>query len=315
MKKDEIEIIEKIPESGRRDFLEDSLAILLAGFAAPPFLLRAFSAKDDKKTVKGEKKTIKTNFNSRRIKTVIGPPYDKYLGEKLKYSVDFLSTFKAAEVSVVFRPGYGGKLIAEIDAVAKGVVGWATNMKRQFFRSYLEIMEVGGKQRLVVTYFSRISVKGEKTYKSVHRFDYKRGKWHFRKYKNGRRKERWSKPIPSGVFYEDFAGFMYNVRAGFYGEMKPGHEFSIRSVPFKEIDSYTVHVASGQQMDAERKWIKKTPGAALMGIVDIHQKIFGMKTGEGKVLVDKDLLPLSGKVKDAVSFGDVTVNLVERSKA
>ncbi len=314
MPKNENKIIESIYSPERRDFLENSLACALTAFAAPPFLLRAFTADSEKKVVEGPKKKLKMKSGAKRKITVVDPLFAGLVGEHLKFEVDFLSTFKAADLDVTFRPGYGNKLIAEIDAVATGVVGWATKMKRQFFRSYLEVMEINGKKRLVATYFSRVSVKGKRVYKSIHRFDYKRGEWHFRKYRNGKRKKREVRKILPGVFYEDFVGFMYNVRAGCYGEMKPGHEFSIQTVPYKEIDSYKIHVASKEQMDEEKKWVKKTPGAALMGIVEIHQKIFGMKTGEGKVLVDKNLIPLSGKVKDAVSFGDVTVNLVKRSK-
>ncbi|MBZ0271012.1 DUF3108 domain-containing protein [bacterium] len=303
----------------RREAMTSGLGLFAASLVIPPFL-RPFTnvtrtvitgaAAED-----APEKGVPSKLKSRGPeKTVIDPKFAKYLGEKLVYEVDFMYTVKAAQVTVTLRQGSGEEIIGELEAKALGVVGWATNMKRQVFSSRLVVREIDGVKRLIPTTFSRVSEKGDKVTKSIHRFLYDKHKRLYSRTVNGKMKRRQTKKIPADVkMYEDFVGFAYNVRAGVYGDIVPGKEIKIRTVPYKGVDEYTIRVAGGDEMKKHAKWFSKNPEARYLGVVKIHQKIFGLKTGEGYVMTDKDLVPVAGKIKDVVTFGDVSTRLVQRS--
>ncbi len=314
-------IVEHVRELfDRRRFLKDSAGVFLASLVGPSFLRPFTTVRRVEETGAGETAPEKKKTRAMRRKASakdvkIDPLFRPFLGEKLVYDVNFLWTIRAAEVVVTFRQGLGEEIVGTLEAKAKGVVGWATNMRRQVFKSRLVVRVFDGKKRLLSTNFSHLSENTKRVKKTLHRFNYEKRRRYYRKYINGKLKKKRTKKIPSHVkYYEDFVGLAYNVRAGVYGDMPPGKTIKIHTVPYKGIDEYTLRIATKKEMKEEKKWIGRHPDAKYMGIVKIHQKIFGLKTGEGKVLADKGFLPIAGKVKDAVSFGDVSTKLAKRSK-
>ena len=309
----------ELPDLGRRRILSGGAGILLASAIASPFLgalttVKAVAQTTPEPAPEGGKSPSKLTLQ-KSSKKVIDPLFAKFLNEKLVYEVNFLSAFHAADLTVTLRQGLGEEILAQLEAKSTGVVSLASATKRQLFKSRLVVREIDGTKRLVATHFSRLSEKGGVVTKTIHHFDYQNRVWAFHKFVNAAKKEGTSKRIPADVtYYEDFVGFLYNLRAGVYGEVTSGKVIEIRTIPFKGIDRYKIKVATPEEMKEEESWIAKTPGAVHMGNVEIHEKIMGMKTGNGQILVDDQLVPLAGRIKDVIAFGDVSVTLVKRGK-
>lgn len=307
---------------GRREVVSDGLTAFLAAAMVPPFLRPFVSARRADPTPApspsptpepeggGSLRTRGISLRKQPTAAEVDARFRPYLGEKLTYTVNFMGLIKAATVNVTFKQGIGDDFITEMEAVAHGVVGWASTTKRQKMVTRLKIMDVGGgKTRLAPTHFSRESEKPDRKYRSLQHFDYKNGYWYYTRYINEKREKRRRRKIPPGVFYEDMVGFTYNLRAGFYGDVNPGDVIKIHGIPFNEVSEYTIRVANAKDLEQEAKWVASVPGARKMGLVEISQKIFGFKPGLGKVLTDDKLVPLAGKIKDVVSYGDVSAEL------
>lgn len=242
------------------------------------------------------------------------PKFAPFLGEKTTYDVSFLWTFNAAKVTVTFQQGSGDEYITEMDARTTGVVEWATNLKRQFVKSRLVMKDDGGVKRLICTHMTRISEKGGTTTKSISSYHYDKGKRFYRRMENGELKKQRVYKMPKNVYYQDFVGFWYNLRAGMFGKIEKGQDYKIRTIPYKGIDEYTIHVATTEEMAEEKGWLRDNPDAVYMGTVKLHEKVFGIKAREGKMLTDKDFFPMAGKINDVVAYGDVHSKLTSRSK-
>ncbi|MCZ7583696.1 MAG: hypothetical protein M5R36_10390 [Deltaproteobacteria bacterium] len=307
--------------TARRRFLSDGLGALVAGLIVPPALrslvsVRPVFAEETKDPGKSASGVLKTKLKVPAGKNVeIDPLFRPFLGEKLIYEVNFLWTVKAALITATLRQGKGEEIIAELDAVAQGVVGWATTTKRQTLQSRLVVREIDGHKRLIATTFSRTSIKADRERRSLHHFDYDKKRWHYRRYTNGKvDKKKNAKDSPRrevlrGLRRLRLQRARRNVRrfsAGPHGDD-----------PHDSVQGHRqIHHPRGfERGDGEGKTLDgKHPGAAKLGIVQIHQKIFGLKTGEGRILTDAKYLPIAGKVKDVVSFGDVSTTLVKQTR-
>ncbi len=312
------------PLFGRRRVVGDGLATLLASAVVPSFLQPFVSVRPADPSpsptpspTPGESGTPAKTLKLRHAASVdqLDARFRPFIGEKLVYDVNFMGLIKAASVVVTLKQGIGEEIISELEAKATGMVSWASKTKRQVMKTRLRIMDTGGgKTRLVPLSFSRESERPDRKYRSLQQFDYRRGYWYVTIEINGKRKSRKRKKIPPGVYYEDFVGFAYNLRAGVYGPANPGDVIKIEGIPYKDVSSYTIRVATQKEWDDEAKWAGDVPGAKKLGIVEIKQEIFGFKPGVAKVLIDDKLVPVAAKVSDVVSYGDVSTRLVERKK-
>jgi hypothetical protein len=298
----------------RRRVMKDGMGVFAASFIGLPMLSSLLTIRQTGGEEDAAKKSAPTKITGAKKKT-IDPLFAPFLNDKLTYEVSFMGMMKAAEVKVSLRQGLGEEIIGELEAKVLGVVKLASQTKKQVFKSRLVVRPFEGTKRLIATNFSRLSEKSGTVTKTLHRFNWEKKTWDFRKYVNGKRKEVESKTIPADVtYYEDFVGFLYNIRAGTYGEMTPGKTIPVRTIPFKGVDKYTLHIGTEEQLKGESDWLEKNPGSKYLGIIEIHQNIFGLKTGEGRILADEKLVPLAGRIKDVMGFGDVEMKLTKRGK-
>lgn len=293
----------------RRTFLSRQLSAMIAGAVLPwPLAKLARVQIVEASEIGTGKFFLAKKGGLQKQAAPIHPMAKPFIGEKFRYNVTLMGMINAAEGKVYFAQdgkGYKGTIEAKATGVAKLVY------KEQMFFSHMAVETVNGKLRFLTKIHSRTTTKGDETKRSTHRFDYVRKKWYYQRYLNDKlvKKRTYNSRMTSGKIYDDFVSFFYNFRAKVYGPVEFGKKYTITTIPFKKVDTYTIEVASKEQMKEEKKWIEKFPDTSFMVILKINQKIFGMKTGEAKLIGDKNLKPLSGYVKDAAVFGDVYANI------
>ena len=292
----------------RRDYLAEQMRLLLAGAMFPwplSSLVRVRPAAPTPPKKSGGLKTTKKQADAGPVH----PLAKKFVGEKLKYDVTFLWMVNAAEGSVTFKRDVGKGYVGKIEAKAKGLIGWVTNQRSQTLISHMSVRNINGQDRFVTNIYRWISQKGDTEYKSNHIMNFTRKKWYYRRYVNGKLVKVRTRKIKGNAPYDDLVVLAYNFRAGVYGPVQYGKTYSVTTIPFKKVSKFSFQVASKEQMAKEKKWIKQHPKAKYMVVVKIDKKIFGIKTGEAKMLGNKDLVPISAYVKDAVHFGNVYADI------
>jgi Protein of unknown function (DUF3108) len=236
-----------------------------------------------------------------------------FIGENLHYDVTFLWVVNAAEGIITFHkdgPNYVGTMIARV----KGVVGWLTAYKSQKFLSRMRVKTINGVRRFVTHYHARYTTKNDTVHQSVHSFNFEKDKWYNKRFKNGKKTKSRTRKL-KGRILDDFVAVNYNFRAGAYGKIEKGRSYTVQTLPYKKIDRFTFKVATDEEMATDKKWVANHPGGTLMVIVKVDQKVFGIKTGEARILGNDKKIPLAGYIKDATSFGNVYADLSGSGKS
>ena len=118
--------------------------------------------------------------------------------------------------------------------------------------------------------------------------------------------------IPPGVLYDDPVTAFYNLRSGVYGNVEPGREFLLRTLPRKGHEMIRINVASREEAEGRRAAEKAKDGKDILIRILIDREMWGRKKGELEIWFNRDLVPLSGVVKDVPFFGDVKGRLTFR---
>ena len=302
-------------KKSRRDYMTEQIRLLIVG-AVIPLPLRPFvqvKPQEPAPTPPSKPKKSGGLKNKTKRKTEQGPVHPlalKFMGESLQYNVTFLWMANAASGTVKFKRDVGKGYVGEVEANAKGFIGWITSHKKQKVTSHMTVEKINGVDRFVTTIYRYESKKGEETNRSTHFFNYKKKRWYKRSYKGDKLHKTSTKKIKGDAPYDDMVCMSYNFRAGVYGLIDYGKKYTVTTIPYKGVSKFSFHVASKDEMGKEKKWIKQHPTAKYMVVIKIDQKIFGIKTGFAKMLGDSDLVPIAATVQDAVSFGNVYADIV-----
>ncbi|MDP8254238.1 MAG: DUF3108 domain-containing protein [Candidatus Alcyoniella australis] len=235
-------------------------------------------------------------------------------GEHLLYKMTFMGFIDAAETHLRIERGpQDNQLTATIDARARGLFGWLTGYRRE---QQVSVMQLGldpytQRRRLITVGLERSSkYNGSQTH-SKHTLEYGSTRiWSYKEYDDGRLKNGRQTLIPPGVIYESLPSALYNFRLGVYGPLKPGRSFELQTIPFKGVDTFRLRVAEQELLAQEQRWIAHTPGARWLAVIEINRKIYGIKAGQAQILVDSALLPLAGKINNALAFGNLETELL-----
>lgn len=294
----------------RRDFLADQIKLFAAGalFSWPlsmlvsvkPVQAAGQSRASGFRTKKGQKKTYP-----------IHPMAKKFIGENLKYTITFLGAINAAEGTIKFRKGSGYEYVGELEAKTTGIAKVVSSYRRMKFTAYMGVKEFGGKERFVSNRYVYEREKGENTYISTFFMLYNKKRRVYRKTKNGKLIRSSKEKMRNDRPMDDFVVATFNFRAGNYGKPKPEKKYEIDIIPFKKVTKFKCHIASKKEYE-KQKWAKKIKKGKHLLVVNIDQKIFGIKAGKGYILGDKDMVPITARVSDSISFGNVTAKLVKR---
>jgi len=228
---------------------------------------------------------------------------DFFLREKVNYDIHFLWFTKAAAGRLLFsREGEGFKAILE--AETKGFIGLVTLYRKHTYISHMSYFPERKKMR--VDFFERYVKVGRSEEKTLTWTDYNRMLLRRKDYKKGRLVEDAKEPIPPGVEYEDILSAFYNVRLGYYGPIRRGRQFIIRSLPSEGVSTIEVHFTTREESTKSGHLFGDDFNENMLSArVKVSKELFKSETGEVNLLFDDALIPVYGVVKDYIGFGDI----------
>jgi hypothetical protein len=228
---------------------------------------------------------------------------DFFTGEVLKYEVGFWLIDPVGGGAADFRNLGGGRYMVYHVGKAEGVVAWLTSYRREIYRSTMGTINNG--KRLIPLRFEEYSIIGEWYRKKTTVYDYQAHKVRIELEKVGEPKSREEIEIPLGALYDDPVTAFYNLRFGAYGKVEPGMDFILRTLPSKRPEVIRIRVASKDETERRRAAEKIKTGKDLLIQILIDREMWGRKKGELELWMNRDLVPISGVVKDIRFFGDV----------
>ena len=228
---------------------------------------------------------------------------DRFTGEVLKYEVGFWLIDPVGGGAADFQSlGHGRYRVYHVGK-AEGIVGWLTSYRREIYRSTMTTINDG--KRLIPLKFEEYSVIGEWYRKKTTTYDYPGRKVIIEGEKEGKPMKREEIDIPVGALYDDPVTAFYNLRFGVYGKVEPGKEFILRTLPSKGHETIRVQVATKQETEKAREEEKVKTGKDLLIRILLDREMWGRKKGELEIWFNRDLIPISGVVKDIPFFGNV----------
>jgi len=228
---------------------------------------------------------------------------DLFTGETLKYEVGFWLIDPVGGGVADFQSlGHGRYRVYHVGK-AEGFVGWLTGYRREIYRSTMTTINNG--KRLIPLKFEEYSVIGEWYRNKTTTYDYPGRKVVIEVEKEGKPMKREEMEIPMGVLYDDPVTAFYNLRFGVYGKVEPGKEFILRTIPSKGHEIIRIQVATKEEAERARAAEKVKAGKDLLIRILLDREMWGRKKGELEIWFNRDLLPISGVVKDIPFFGNV----------
>ena len=238
------------------------------------------------------------------------PIGQKFSGEIIKYEVGFWIFFPVGGGVADFRNLGHGKYMVTHEGQAQGFVGWLTSYRREVYRSTMGTINSG--QRLFPLRFEEHSIIGEWFRKKTTVYDYAARKVFMEVEKEGEI-SREEIEIPLGALYDDPVTAFYNFRSGVYGKVEPGREFLVQTLPDKgKKEEIRLIVASQEETAIMRAKEIDKAGKDLFVRILLEREMWGKKRGEMEIWFSKDLVPISGVVKDIRFFGDIKGKLTHR---
>jgi Protein of unknown function (DUF3108) len=240
-----------------------------------------------------------------------------FLNERLEFNLSFLS-INTAKGTITFKNTGKNQYTASVEGNIVGVVGAITTYRKVVMTSVMFVDKVDGKERFVSHTFYRKTIKTEGEWITRYDFNYRSRKYYYTKTKNGKRSQRKVRRVRGKGYYDDFVAILYNFRAHVYGQVKPGFDVVLKTLPMsrtvevngkkvrKKANTVRVIVPSNDKLSAdERKWLKSV-GADFMAVVKIDKDVYDIKSGESKfggVLATME--PRGSWAEDVWVFGDV----------
>jgi hypothetical protein len=246
------------------------------------------------------------------------PIGNHFIGERLVYEMTFMMLFNAARLVIELLPDKKkGRYIASFQAETKGFIGWITGYRKYYFHTVLQ--EIDGGKRFLPHRFETLKIIKKKKYKQIYQFDYEKKELRMQKFKKDHldfKKNHPEKSLTIPFFpkrnYIDILTLFYNFRHGSLGPIEKEREYRILGLPINNQDKkeiiYTIELFS-KEKEAEKRddlgW--KKPG--YVAKVQIDREILTTREGIIWVLLDRNMVPLEGILKDAIGFGDVVGEL------
>jgi hypothetical protein len=236
---------------------------------------------------------------------------DQYLAEELFFHIGYWliphcgeaeSSLVKTDIPSIYRASLQGRTVGAIDALVGRL--------RYSYISYLQYIEKDDRVRPV---FSQVIRKraGREHRRSI-MYDYSAGVVIFSKIKSDGRIKVKRALMKTGRIYEDYLTLGYNMRRGYYGAPERGRVYRLPLYIHKKMKSVALRVASIEEAQ------KLHPGKSVQVAKDyliqfqVDRKDLSSGTGEVELWVTPEIIPITGKIKDVVFFGDLWGNLIER---
>ncbi len=230
---------------------------------------------------------------------------ETFESEELVYRIAFWWFSHAADGRIKVERD-GDDYLITLYAETTGFIGWATRYRKDIYKAYVE--EINDGRRFRVKTFERESKISDRVRRSIITMDYEKRIMKERSWGGGKEEKHKEEPIPEGILYDDYLSAFYNFRFGAYGPIEKGREYTIRTFPKKGVSTMYLRLVTDEEK-TERMGESDT--VDYLADIKIGKEIFGSQTGEIEAFFTKELIPVSGVIKDMIFFGDVRGTLVE----
>jgi hypothetical protein len=227
---------------------------------------------------------------------------EQITGETLRYEVGFWIFESIGGGGAVFNRLENGKYLFYHEGKARGIVGLLTLFRREIYQGTMATIHDG--RRLIPLHFEEESVIGTWYRRKTTTYDWTARKVIVEIRKKGE-STREEINIPAGVLYDNPITAFYNFRSGVYGKVEPGKDYTIQTVPRK--GPYTLRFSILSREETERRRVAEPDKDRKEILVRVYldKEMLASKSGEVEIWFDRDLIPISGVVKDVHYFGDV----------
>jgi hypothetical protein len=195
---------------------------------------------------------------------------------------------------------------ATVDAQTGGIVGFLTRHMHETMKSVMRIDQSTG--RLQPLLFQEVLRQGEQERKKTIEFNYEKKILIVTYEGTGREKKVIKKRLPKDAV-DDLLSAFYNLRLGYFGEIKQGKIFSmkvwVRESPSKITISLPERYEKADRTSCEGKYF---------AMLSMDKSITNIASKKLMGWLAEDFRPLCGTVVDAYLFGDLKVRLKEKKR-
>ncbi len=238
--------------------------------------------------------------------------FDRWLGQHLRYDIDFLWFDSIAEGSLSFAAGERpGTYRAVLEARTLGIAAWLTSDRLQ---RYVSVMEKTAEGPLRALSYESLIIKGRegkrKDRSKRYLFDYDRQQVRYQQGRNGVLGEAELLPMAEGTPPNDILTAFFNFQAGFFGPLVPGGRYHIPTFSRKGTATIEVEVFLGPHLVRPDFF----PADGLLAKIILDPEVFDTAGGALYVWFDQRRLPARGIVEKVIGLGDIYGTLVETTR-
>jgi len=236
---------------------------------------------------------------------------DTFVGEELRYNLGFWLFHNAAKgILTIQKADVENRYVATFVGYTQGFIGFLTGNRKYTLVSTMEVIE-DGKRFRTLQFEQRITSKKKNRVK-IHTFDRKIRKIMVASKEKGSNWKREEIDITSNQTCDDPITSFYNFRFGVYGKVANGKIFKIPCIPKKGRSYISIHIASDQIEKDRQRQEKDSSGKEYFVTMVLHKEFTLSKTGIIEGWLSKELIPITGKVRDVMLLGDVYGTLTQR---
>jgi len=230
------------------------------------------------------------------------PPF---IGEDLSYDISFWLFKKAVNARMTFLKTAQG-YEATIEAQTGGFVGFVTRHIHETMKSVMRFDQSKGRFQPLL--FQEVLRQGERERKKTIEFDYIK-KVLIVTYEGTERKKKVIKKRLPKDDVDDLLSAFYNLRLGYFGEIKQGKHFSMKVWVRESPSNITMFFPERYE-----KVDSKSCYGKYFAMLSMDKSITNIASKKMIGWLAEDLTPLCGTVEDAYLFGDLKVRLKEKKR-
>jgi len=222
--------------------------------------------------------------------------------EELKFHINVFGVMRALDVAIKFSKGQEkDQYIGTLKLKPLGLLKWIVPFSQSEMTSTMRFLPSSNRLRL--ENFEK-DTQSRRHYRGVYQFDYVKGELIGQGFFDGKalNPEVFTLPEDGGFYYEDLLTFLYNVRSGGYGDLKPGDKVLIHMLPGKGQRTFQF-----EYLGATSSRDRKSPAEKFVVSLHLDREFYGLKIGEMKIWLSESLSPLRGLAKNVVGWGDVAL--------
>ncbi len=234
---------------------------------------------------------------------------------------------KAAQGRLSIRPIRGRRYRAELIAETKGLVGVLMYGRKNHYLSEMEYDPV--RRRFISRLYIKRVYKQDGVERTEAVIDIENGVVKWKYFWREKLLGEGDDPIPEGALVEDLISALFNFRLGGLGPLERGRKITLFTLPDykakatnegeegeeEKFQKFEIQIPSAEAERAYRKRYGRSEEKGLLALVKVPKNLFGQETGEVRVWLDSERIPVAVTVEDAIFFGDVDGILIKPEKS